>query len=450
MDENNKKTAAQIADEEKKKKEKEERKKREEKERIKKQAEAIACFYLRIGGIWHKKCVHPLTKQPVLERITAESIMQDYDRKLGAEILAQAPKYINKVNIPEHIHYNESIQSPSDDLYYNTYCPLAYKPVPGGEFPHIRSLVSHIFGEQVEMGYDYLQLLYMQPIHKLPALLLVSKENATGKSTFCNFLSTLFGDNAWELTPETFRSKFSAPWLGKLLVFIEETILDDKKDYEKAKSLVTALSIPAESKGKDWYPVSTFVKFIFCSNNEDCPVLLNDQDTRFWVRKVPPLKDRNPNEDFLEECKKEIPFFLYWLMSRELSTQGHDRLWFTPEETRTEAWQRIVAGSKSPLERGIVDLLLEIMEEMQLEELQYSATELFNVIKNAPTISENDRRKLDRLTIRDMLRSWGLTASKETKRHEIYNIRYDGEKYCDGSRSSNVYTITKQIIQSMK
>lgn len=450
--ENEVKSAAQIADDRRKE---EERKKREaaaEREQIKKQAEAIACYYLRIGGVWYKKCIHPLTKQHVLERITAESIKQDYEGKLGAAILAAAPKYINKVNIPEHINYTESIKSPSDDLYYNTYCQLAYKPEPGGDFPHIRKLVGHIFGEQEEMGYDYLQLLYIYPVKKLPALLLVSKENATGKSTFCNFLSALFGDNAWELTPETFRSKFAAPWLGKLLVFIEETMLDDKKDYEKVKSLVTALSIPAESKGKDWYPVSTFVKFVFCSNNEACPVLLDNQDTRFWVRKVPPLTDKNPNEDFLEECKKEIPFFLEWLLHRQLSTAGTDRLWFTPEETRTEAWQKIVAGSRDSFERSLVNLLLDIMKAYKLDELRYSKTELNKIFKEAPQPSDSDRRKSSDIEIKEVMNRWGLKASAKTRYHKIYKFDKNGEKMplsIIESRSSNIYVITRSLLENM-
>lgn len=39
---------------------------------------------------------------------------------------------------------------------------------------------------------DYLQLLYLYPIQKLPILLLVSEERNTGKSTFLNFLKAIF------------------------------------------------------------------------------------------------------------------------------------------------------------------------------------------------------------------------------------------------------------------
>ena len=63
---------------------------------------------------------------------------------------------------------------------------------------------------------DYLQLLYLQPIQKLPILLLVSEERNTGKSTFLNFLKALFQNNVTFNTNEDFRSQFNSDWAGKL------------------------------------------------------------------------------------------------------------------------------------------------------------------------------------------------------------------------------------------
>lgn len=444
------KSATEIAEEQKNKNEQEKQAKEAERRRIKKQAEELACYYLRIAGVWYKKCIHPETNQQVLERITVESIRQDFGKDLSVAIIEAAPKYINTVNMPEHINYREDVVSPSNDWYYNTYRPLAYKPQPGGDCSHIFKLVSHIFGEQEEMGYDYLQLLYTQPMRKLPALLLVSKENATGKSTFCFFLASLFGDNTVEITPETFRSKFAATWLDKLLVYCEESILDKKEDYEKAKNLVTAVQTPSERKGKDWSPVPIYLKFVFCSNNEDCPILLNDQDTRFWVRNIPPITDKNPNEDFLEECKKEIPFFLDWLLHRQLSTAGTDRLWFTPEETRTDAWRRIVAGSRNSFEQSLINLLLDIMKAYKVDELRYSKTELNEIVRKAPQFSDSDRRKSSDILIKKILNSWGLKASVKTRRHNIYTLDSKGERmsFID-NRSSNIYIISKSLLQSL-
>ena len=36
-----------------------------------------------------------------------------------------------------------------------------------GDFPNIKKLLFHIFGEQYELGMDYLQLLYLRPVQKL-------------------------------------------------------------------------------------------------------------------------------------------------------------------------------------------------------------------------------------------------------------------------------------------
>ena len=43
-------------------------------------------------------------------------------------------------------------------------------------------------------------------------------------------------------------------------------------------------------KGKDLCEVQFFGKFIMCSNNEDTPVLIEPGETRYWVRKINPLK----------------------------------------------------------------------------------------------------------------------------------------------------------------
>ena len=45
-----------------------------------------------------------------------------------------------------------------------------------------------------------------------------------------------------------------------------------------------------EAKGKDRCEVHFFGKFIMCSNNEDTPVLIEPGETRYWVRKINPLK----------------------------------------------------------------------------------------------------------------------------------------------------------------
>ena len=98
---------------------------------------------------------------------------------------------------------------------------------------------------------DYLQLLYLHPIQKLPILLLVSEERNTGKSTFLNFLKALFQNNVTFNTNEDFRSQFNSDWAGKLLIVVDEVLLSRREDSERLKNLSTTLSYKVEAKGKD-------------------------------------------------------------------------------------------------------------------------------------------------------------------------------------------------------
>ena len=121
--------------------------------------------------------------------------------------------------------------------FLNLYEPISHQPQEG-DFPCIRSLVEHIFGEQYELGMDYLQLLYLYPIQKLPILLLVSEERNTGKSTFLNFLKAVFQNNVTFNTNEDFRSQFNSDWAGKLLIMVDEVLLNRREDSRQVRALL--------------------------------------------------------------------------------------------------------------------------------------------------------------------------------------------------------------------
>lgn len=416
--------------------------------RVQAQADELASSYVRVAGTWYKKCVHPVTNLPVLEHVRAEDIIKDYGKDLGSAILSGAAKCINFVNVPDHLHYQELVGSKSQDTYYNLYKPIVYKPGDDGDYNHIDDLVLHIFGEQYEMGLDYIQLLYLHPMKRLPVLVLVSKENGTGKSTFCNFLHDLFGENCSQITNDTLRSNFNSTWVSKLLVYCEETLLNRREDSEKIKNLTTAFSTPSEAKGKDRTNVLIFLKFILCSNDEDRPIFLTSEDTRHWVRKVPPLENKNPNENFLEECKKEIPAFLRFLTERKLVTKGTDRLWFSPEETRTDAWRRIVAGGLTRLEREIIEMMIYIMDQESLNIIKYDPEGLFRVVKDL-LVPYDLKVPFSRDIARDILRGWGLEASKTAVRFDLYQKNTDGTVAKAGSRVGRAYAITKDFLENL-
>lgn len=50
---------------------------------------------------------------------------------------------------------------------------------------------------------------------------------------------------------EDFRSQFNSDWAGKLLIVVDEVLLNRREDSERLKNLSTTLSYKVEAKGKD-------------------------------------------------------------------------------------------------------------------------------------------------------------------------------------------------------
>ena len=324
--------------------------------------------FIRVGTTLYKLVNQPcLNGGYVRKRIVwnNETLRQDY----GKHYLAIVPKYDGFCTVPNHVNYR-----PVVDKFLNLYEPIDHQPQKG-DFSHIQSLVRHIFGEQYELGMDYLQLLYLQPIQKLPILLLVSEERNTGKSTFLNFLKALFQNNVTFNTNEDFRSQFNSDWAGKLLIVVDEVLLSRKEDSERLKNLSTTLSYKVEAKGKDRDEIAFFAKFVLCSNNEYLPVIIDAGETRYWVRKIDRLQ--SDDTEFLQKLKAEIPAFLYHLQHRKLSTKKESRMWFAPFIIMTDyaevhtAVESMKLGSldyipKQLVEDKLVPLLRIILKERNI------------------------------------------------------------------------------------
>lgn len=415
--------------------------------------EKIAKYYLCIGGKWYKKSFDPLTNQeelfPIVPSVIIDSEGHAYPKEIAERVRKTAAQYLAKANLPSHVDYKECIINTLGDRFYNEYHPIGHVPQEG-TWKHIDELLHHIFGGQYQMGLDYLQLLYLNPLHSLPILLLVSRKTGTGKSTFCKFLNAVFGANALPLTSAILESRFNAFWTGKLLVYVEENDSDSpemRKQSAKTKLVVTSDTLPSEGKGKDPRLTNNFTKVILCSNDEDKPVVIEPEDTRYWVLKVPALEKEQEGKDILSACKQEIPAFLYFLQNRKMHTERKNRLWFSPEEIQTDAWRHIVARSRDTFEQNLIELLLDILEIYGLDEIKYSKTELWNVVKNATQFSEGVRRSGNDMKIKHILNRWGLKASKNNVRHDVYELDYMGEAKLPINRSSNAFTITRELLE---
>ncbi|RLD76163.1 MAG: hypothetical protein DRJ10_14010 [Bacteroidetes bacterium] len=240
---------------------------------------ANAQNYFRIGNDYYERFQRP-NKLNDLEDVIAARLKSTITDDYGRSFLKFIAKYKDFVNVPDHTNYQRVIHN-----CYNSYAPFTHAPTTG-TYENTMLFLKHIFREQLELGLDYLQLLYQQPTQKLPILCLVSKENATGKSTFAKWLQRLFSQNVTIIGNAEISNDFNAHLGSKLVVAIDESFIEKKTIIEKIKNLATADSMPMNRKGKDIIEIDFFGKIILLSNNVDNFISATDEDIRYWVREI--------------------------------------------------------------------------------------------------------------------------------------------------------------------
>lgn len=234
---------------------------------------------------------------------------------------------------------------------YNYFASPPHKPVPG-DITWTMRLLEHVFGDQLQQGLKYLWFLFCRPWQQLPILALVSRERATGKTTFINWLATLAGNNLVYANPESLTKNFNFGYARAHIIVFEETIISEKQSaIEKLKALSTAKRITIERKFVDEYQVDFCGHIILASNYPDMFIRIDQEEVRFFVRKLTFPKFKNLKIE--EDLKREAPAFLYYLQSLPpyeiLSRDG-----FTPEELQNEYLDDLKAASRSNAANDII------------------------------------------------------------------------------------------------
>lgn len=394
--------------------------------------------YIRVGTTYYKVIEKPLIsgdKTSVLVRWNRETIVSDH----GKTYVSTVPKFDGFCCIPEHLNYQQIVQG-----FYNIYNEIPFAPSSEKEnlknnIPFSLNFVAHIFGEQLEMGLDYLKILLQFPTQILPILCLVSKERATGKSTFIKWLREIFGLNMTYIKGDSFGSQFNSDWAAMLLVAIDEVFFDKKEITERLKYLSTTNKDKLEAKGKDREEIDFFAKFILCSNNEENFIQIDENEIRFWILKINPIKTENT--EFLNNLISEIPYFLRFLIERPFSTEKKTRMWFSADEIRTKALQKLVFKNNNKLESKIIELLYEFFESNNDEEINVVPQDLLNMIIRMFRLTywtRNDIRTL-------LKETWKLNPQNNGLTYIRYDLDSAGIFYQNNS-VGRYFTIKKDFI----
>lgn len=381
--------------------------------------------YIRVGTTYYKTIEKPLIsgdKTSVLVRWNRETIIGDH----GKNFVSTVPKYDGFCCIPDHLNFKQIVGG-----FYNVYNKIPFDP--SLEISNSQELLDrlsftmnfmkHIFGEQIELGLDYLKILLEQPTQILPILCLVSKERATGKSTFIKWLKEIFGSNMTYIKGDSFSSQFNADWAAKLIVAIDEVFFDRKEITERLKYLSTTNKDKLEAKGKDREEIEVFAKYVLCSNDEDTFIKIDENEIRFWVLKIKPIK--NEHTEFLQNLIAEIPFLLGYLIIRPYSVQKTTRMWFSPSQIRTRALQRLIWKNNNKLESRIIELFYELFDSFEENEIQFVPQDILGMLnrmfKNNFWVINDVRKVLKEV--------WKLEPQKNTLSYVKYDMDYGGNFY---------------------
>lgn len=196
------------------------------------------------------------------------------------------------------------------------------------KFPEIMSFMNHIFGDKLEIGKDYLQILLQNPNQKLPILCLLSEQNNTGKSTFCKLLKAIYKDSFIMVENDDIENNYNNKWSDKTIICCEESFKNKNKVKEYLKKLSESDKIVLNQKFSKAREISFNGKFIITSNNvEFLPIKI--EDNMFWKIK---LVNKPYSTGFsFDKMINEIPHFIEYLNNRKIHSANESRLWFNLE-----------------------------------------------------------------------------------------------------------------------
>ncbi len=401
--------------------------------------------YMRVGNEFYEIVQQPDEITGELKEVrherTRSTIRDDFPNE--KDVFQKIQKYKAFVTIPSHDNYKRVVHD-----CYNRYYPMRHEPAEG-KWDTIKSLFLHIFGkEKYDFGMDYVNIMYKYPTHPLPILCLVSKDNETGKSTFFEFLTYIFGNNSAMIAPEDIEGQFNGVIFGKIFCYLEENNTgDNARLTERIKSLANAQRATMRLKGKESQDAALFAKFGITSNHPTRFLYIGKDEKRFCVLTVKPLSEEQKSDvSFKVRLNDEIPAFLDHLNNRKIVHPKLTRNWFADDVVITDELRELQDAQKPLLQKKIERYIRNIFLETGERELYYTAEQL-RIYSNG-TFEREDEVKLDNylknvlglnkyITEADALK--GLTSSN--KKYSVYRI-YD--QTTDGSTLTRISEIKVQ------
>lgn len=129
---------------------------------------------------------------------------------------------------------------------------------------------------------------------------------------------------------------------------------------------------------------------------------IDDQEIRYWVRKIIPFPKEEENPDMLDQLKGELPKFMHFINSRSIEIKKRARIGLTKEQIQPPALDVLIKGNKTFVSREMEQILQDEFDMLETGELKYYVADLVeklaknNIRVNSLNISEILKKKYGR------------------------------------------------------
>jgi len=413
--------------------------------------------YMRVHDKYYRIYTKPNVDgdmEQYVDQIEKGTLLDDF----GKDAVRHITKYKSFITIPDHFNHK-----PVVDNCYNRYYPFAWtgklEECDPKEFEQNSTTfkyIRHIFGanedtdmkDHIAIFLDYFKLLYERPQEKLPALCLVSTEKNTGKSTMLRWMRKIFTNNMIVVGNSQLHDNFNGTWSAKLLVCIDEALIEKISTLEMIKSQMTERKIVVRRMQKEGVAEDFFAKFMLTSNNIHSFIFADKYEDRFWVRYV---SEAIGGEDvhFEDKLAKEIPQFLWYIQNRQMTYKKCGRFWFPKADYRTSAFDKVVEASRSTTEKNLQESLeIEFQKYPEADHLYFTKKDLAQMILE--NVGEKEqlsriRQALLRLGYPDMPNSIGYKKWKiEVYGNQMTTTTEDARGRCFKFLRDNLFGAAKE------
>lgn len=331
--------------------------------------------FVKISGLFYKIIYKPNRYGVKIRHLipyNVTEITREYDKKFVEQ---RIPIFDDFTIEPSNTDYQQTVGN-----FYNLYHPFTHKPFKGNvtisDIPTTAAFMAHVFGDQLELGWQYLKILYENPKQILPVLVLVSKDRQTGKTTFLNYINMIFGDNNVTASSNDFQDSFNAHYAYANIVSVDETFIEKKQAIERIKFLATTKSIVHRRMYKDGQTIPFYGKIIMATNNVSDFMRIDSEEIRFWVRKLDKIEKFINNIE--DKLFAEIPKMLTYIKNLDAIQNPHSRMVFTAEQIRNVHLDLVVSESKSSLYKELHNKVCDFMIEENVTEFYATINDIMD------------------------------------------------------------------------